>query len=512
MNGNQRVVVYNNDHRTVAYRFAEGVVNTAQTEELKDKSTYSVGILSDKELISYSFDIQKGLTKQEMDDTVEIRMFQDAGLNHMIDYKIVYGVRDSLLDVKNLSVTAFAVVPTHFAASFDPIRSRCRYLDTILPFSTLPFGLYAADILEKKSDIFIYIRQKESTITFFYEGTFVYTKVLNMGLKGMYELFVKRDNEGIPYDAFVAAVTERGLDPTRYTGGAGESVHHQDLLHVFEKGFADANTVIGYARRMAGIQGFDRLFIGTEKGTVPAVCAVAKEATGIPGYDLEFFTDFYLKDDPYIDQNIILSLVEAQNAAKGLETNPFNLTLYPRPKKFIHRESGRFVTLTAVGVAAALLYPAYLAVDTRWQSYTYAATLGRLQITQGEFLELKAQEDEIKTQKEHYEALLADGEKNLNGKMALLREIEAKKRLNHPKSEILSTLFHHLNAHRIQIESLRVSGESYALDLQAVHDDDLTSFLRTLTRIGTFSVSMQTFRFDPLSKSYKSTMLIRVDA
>ena len=505
---NRSFLIYDSNRSDTLYQLNDDTFLPLPRDTFKGKSNLSVGLINEREIISYSFDVEKGLKEEELADTVEIRMFQDAGLNHMIDYKIIYATRDSLLDAKSLSVTAFAVTASQFNAEFGPFRNHCNFIDTILPYATLPHALYAGEILEPKSDIFIYYREKETMFSVFYDGEFVYAKSLGGGVKGLYDTFVKNNNESVAYDTFLHTLTRCGLDPACY--GDDPAVYHRDVVEVFERSLSDLNNVIQYARRIAGIQVFDRIFIGTEKGTVPELTAMVKNVTGIRGEVFEFFTPFYHENDTYVDQNILLAMVEADNIMHGRLANPFNLSIYPRPPRFYKRDSGKLLLVTAAAFLLSIAYPLYLAVDTHWKNYTYNATIAKLQISQGEFQELKANEDAYKSKKEHYLALLKEEKDQFENLLTLLKTIESKRMTANTKTYTLSHLFEAINRHRLKIEQINIGDNRFQIALRAQKDSYVTAFLKQITSEKHFNVDMNAYAFNPEIKQYQTLITIEV--
>ncbi len=495
-------LVFDSDVPGTTYRLAATAVERHETETLKARSDTNIGLINDKEIISYSFDLDKGIEGAELDDAVEIRMFQDAGLNHMIDYKIVYSWRDSLLDTKSISISAYALTAAQLGAAFGSFKSRCNYIDRILPHATLPYALYAAEVLEKKSDIYIYFQEKSTSVSVFYGGEFVYAKTLPSGLKQLHESFVRNNNEGVSYDDFILAITQKGVDGTRYAPD-GE-IHIQDVTEVFERAIADKNNVIQYARRIAGLEGFERIFIGTCKGVVPKLNLMTRAALGIEAFD------FDQQGDAYIDQHIILAMIEAQNIASGRKGNPFNLTLYPRPPKLLQRESGKLFLGTAAALLVSLLYPGYLWVDALWKGYRYDTTLAELKISRDEFETLRSKEENLKNEKERYQLMLESEKVLLGEKLALLESIESKQAGNQSKAVVLQELYRNVNRHQVKIHRLEVTKNRYRLELQAANDDDFTALLRSLTGHKNFDVAMDTFFYDKGLKRFVTTIFVEV--
>jgi len=334
------------------------------------------------------------------------------------------------------------------------------------------------------------------------------TPKASAGLKGLYDAFVKNNNEHVTYAAFIQALTENGLDAARY--GEDPPVYHRDVAEVVERNLSDLNNVIQYARRIAGIQEFDRIFIGTEKGTVPELTGTVKTVTGIRGESYEFFTPFYHEGEGYIDQHIILALIEADNTLQGRTANPFNLSIYPRPPRFYKRESGKLLLVTAAALLLSFAYPVYLAVDTHWKTYTYDATIAKLQISQGEFQELKAKEDGYKSKKEHYQTLLKEEKEQLDRHLALFKTIESKRMTSNTKTYTLARLFEAINRHALKIEQIDIENNRFQIALRARKDADVTAFLKRLTAEKHFNVDMNAYAFNPEIRQYQTLITIEV--
>ncbi len=502
------VSVYDSSKNGHIFLLTGQAIHTHPPDSGKIACTCSIGLISDKEIISYSFDVPKGLPETELDDTVEIRMYQDAGLNHMIDYKIVYAVRDSLLDIQNHSVTAFALPPVQSDSRFASFREQCDYIDAILPGSTLPFSLYSAEILEPRHDIFIYIKEEETTFALFSEGRFVYAKSIGNGLRGLHGTFVKENNEGIDYDTFITALTRQGVDPMRFNDDP--VIFHRDIAALLERSLGEINNIIQYARRIAGIQGIDRVFIGTQHGTVPGLESLVATVTGIRGESFHFFTPFYSDEDPYVDQTVILALIEAENVRTGRRPNPFNLSVYPRPPGFFRRDSGRLLLSSAAAVLLFGAYPLFLAVDTHWKSRSYDTTMDRLHISQEEFVTFKENQKEIQKRRNRYTALLQAEQQRHGEQITLLKRIDAKQNSHRSKTRTLALLFQLLTRHRLKIETLAVDADRYRLDLRSAKDAYVTAFLKSISRHKKMHVDMDTYAYNPAINAYRTSIRIEV--
>lgn len=505
---NKSVLCFNNENENLSFSLSKDGLKAVEIKTINETADTSIAIFNDRDAISYSFDIEKGMLKEELDDAVEMRMFQDAGLNHMIDYKIAYSYRDSLLDAKSITVNAIAIVVNEFTSKMAKFRDKVTYIDAVIPFSTLPLALYSAEILEKKSDVFLYIREKDATVSLFFEGNFIYAKNINAGFASLYEAFIRNDNETVSYEEFEKALTQKGLNENNYT--LDDKIHYLDLRTLFETKLNEINNILNYTRRIAGIQSFNRIFIGTEFGTIPAILPLLKSLTSVHAEDYVFYTDFYLEGERYIDQNVILAMLECQNIKAGREANPFNLTIFPRPPKFLKRESGKFIAKVASLIVLTAVYPLYLFVDSSMMAYSQNNLIKKLNISKAEFLEIKAQEEEHRAQKKEHETLLESEQNNLTSKLILIEEIQAQKDDKNSKVINLNKIFHLVNKNNISIEKIEFYGDTYTIDLRSLKDEYFTAFLISLSEYEEFDAEMNQYVYDEKIKRYRTTVTVKV--
>ncbi|GHV09537.1 hypothetical protein AGMMS50229_19890 [Campylobacterota bacterium] len=118
-----------------------------------------VAIVPDRELVFLQFQLQKDLTTEQLTEAVEVRMFQDAGLNPMLEYKTAFSKRASTQDMRMLTIGAISASMGAIESATSQLTQDISYIDSLLPLSTLPYALYNASILEPKRDVFVYFQR-----------------------------------------------------------------------------------------------------------------------------------------------------------------------------------------------------------------------------------------------------------------------------------------------------------------------------------------------------------------
>ncbi|MCV6607620.1 MAG: hypothetical protein OIF32_05365, partial [Campylobacterales bacterium] len=172
--------------------------------EETNRSSYCTGVLPDKDFISFNFDLTKDIaTSEGMDDSVEIKMYQDAGLNPLLEYNIVYNYTESKIDPTMVNVQAFAISLNGLKTNLEPYIKRFGYIDVAVPSETLPYALYNSNTLDLQNDIFVYFEKETLLISIFSNGEFIYSKEADFGLKKIVDNFTAMTGEQIKYDDFI---------------------------------------------------------------------------------------------------------------------------------------------------------------------------------------------------------------------------------------------------------------------------------------------------------------------
>ncbi|MGE4294683.1 MAG: hypothetical protein AB7E49_03160 [Campylobacterales bacterium] len=436
-----------------------------------------VAALDEREFVFHQFEMQRDLTAEQLAESVEIKMFQDAGLNPMLEYKNAFCRRPSRQDSRINFVNAVAASMGALEGATAAVREESAYIDAVVPLTTLPYALYNAEILEKKRDVFIYFQKDALQIALFDEGEFVYGKAQDYGIRKLLDEYVALSRDRMEYADFVQLLMTakpKSQDPEQIAQSLG------DLREVISTALAGVKNILLYAGRISGVGEYDRVFVGTCEGLIPGVEELAQEILEIEAHEFIFYTSFYMQGEPYIDQFAVLALLEGQNLQAGLKANPFNVTPYRRPGAFLKRPGGKLVLWAAASLLAAVLWPGFYGLQTLWLEYQTQKGLQSLGKSRMEFEALQDRRSALAQEREKLEKQLAQTEKTFEESVALLKSVHDKRLLSSPVTTGLANLFAELSRSGVYVQTLTLEGRKVELALSASKDTQITGLLENL--------------------------------
>ncbi|GHV60006.1 hypothetical protein FACS1894103_4550 [Campylobacterota bacterium] len=445
-----------------------------------DNPGCAVVVLPDRELVFHQFDIQKDLTTDQLAEAVEIRMFQDAGLNPMLEYKTAYTRRASQQDVKMYTVGAIAASIGALENAVSPLTSRLSYVDAMLPTSTLPYALYNANILEPKRDVFVYFQREALVISIFDNGEFIYGKSQDFGIKKLLEAYIQLSGDRMDIGEFIKLLTSANKDDKDAEEQSETTL--ANLREALSNALFSVKNILLYAGRVSGVTNPDRVFVGTCEGVVEGLEDLAQEILEIEGHEFIFYTSFFSKNDKYVDQIAVLAMLEAQNLTNNLKPNPFNVTSLVRPGAFTERAGGKAVILIAASVIAALAWPLYYVGESLWFDHQAKKELADLGQSRAEFNALQAARVQLQAERDRLTAERQAALDKFNGSMDLLKNIHDKKVLSSPIAYALSQLYDRLTAQGVRVVEITTTGRDATAKIRARRDTQITALLERLAR------------------------------
>lgn len=470
-------------------------------ETARPKST--VVVLPDRDFVFHNFEIQRDLTREQLAETVEIRMFQDAGLNPMLEYKNSFACRDSKQDDRMKAVNAVAVSYGAIESATEKLKAKISYIDAILPTSTLPYALYNAEILEKKRDVFIYFQKEALVVSIFDNGEFVYGKTQDNGLRKLLESYAILSGKRVEFDDFVKILlTIDELD------GEEDRQLLIDIREVLSSSLLGIKNILLYASRVSGLNEFDRIIIGSTIGTISGLDLLAQELFEIETHEFNFYTDFYTKGSAYMDQVALLALLEANNIANELPANPYNCTIYRRPGAFLTRKGGKILAFMSAAVFVVLLLPAYYQAQIFYYDYRASHALEEIGKSKAEFEANAMQRDLLIKEREDLNKQLQDATDQYGFAKAQLDEIHKRRTINKPVATNLAAIFADIESANLQITALDLKSRELNLKLISDQDTKITALLNTLVDKG-YITSLNIITQDD-KKLYEAELKVRL--
>ena len=442
-----------------------------------DKNQYLIAYLSSKEYIDAKISLSINIPDEDLEDALYNKAYDELGLDQAVEYMIRFIEIESELDAENRYFYLFVVDPNDIKATFENIEKKVHYIDMIIPNALLYKPLYTKEILATdKTDIFIYLEEDDSSITFYKDGEFVYTKSLPFSYKQIHEKFCELYGESIPYNDFLNFLTATTLKDSK-------SKYKKDLFAIFKEFFTRLNEIITYVKRAYALENIDHLYIDSAINTPTKLHELAEVELELYASDFDFFYGFK-KDVTFIEP--MHALMQLHTKMDEDQRYNINFTLYERPPKLVKRSSGKIILVVLLALLVAFAYPVF-----NWiVSSTHKIQEDKLQ---SEYNTLhknkKEREDKLNSlyqQKKEVTSLLNEEKKEYNEKKATLIKIHDVK-ANYPmKAKIIASFTRYFNLYDVEAKAISYDEEkdekSFNLYLVAQSDKDITKLVKHLTQ------------------------------
>lgn len=448
---------------------------------------------SDKDLISYNFDLSKDLTDSEIVEAVEIKMFQEAGLNPMLDYKIVYSQTESRVDNGKVSIQAFAGAINSLEKQSRAFVDRVGFIDLILPTTSIPKVLYSSKILEPRNDIFLYFVKDCLFLSIFIDGNLVYGKIVDVGIAKLHDTFSRNTGEKLSYEDFVSLLVKSGVDAENYS--LEDKRFAIDFTNLLNGTVGKINNVLQYSSRMFMLDTYSRVFVGTENGVIPGAKELFETAFAVETRDYLFYTKFFSKTDPYLDQRENLLLLELEKIVnKEPDLNTLNISINKRASSFLKRKSGPFISTIVLIVAIGLLVPLFFIGEGIYYSIATSSKLNELKLNKNEFDKFKNKERALKLERNQLEERLERSKGIYKQRKDLLDNLHDK-RINKTRVIVfINDVFRIMSGFRVKILDLEYKDRIGSFSLESGKQDDITALIKKLVEEG-YNVHMESVEF-----------------
>ncbi|MBU1659023.1 hypothetical protein KKG72_08240 [bacterium] len=471
------------------------------------KDQFAISYLNTKGFINSQITITKNIPQEDLYDAIFNKVYDDLALDQAITYQIQFIETFNNLDENNRHFHVFIVDPITIDEVFNETVNKIKYLDIIIPSPLLLKSLYSREIIDNNGvHCFVYFQENDTFISVYSEQEFLYTKSIKYSLIQMHERFCEIYGERIEYKDFIHFLSTHNLKDTL-------SDYKETVIKLYKEIFANINDILTYVKRAYNIPKLDHLYIGMQISTVTKLDEMAEVELNLKCSNFEFDYGFE-SHSAYIDQ--LHALMHIYASLPETEKYKCNFTTFIRPPKFIQRESGKLIIISAASLLIAFIYPL-----TYWV-LTYAQTI-QYELMQLEYTEVHniktTREATIKNReadKSKVLTLLSQEKQDYTDKKNTLIKIREVKVLYPMKAKLLSLLTSDLNKFNINLESLSYSEKDnikkFSLDLVASEDKKITQLLEYLTKTheGKFIFSLEKISFDKESKKYFSELKVKI--
>jgi len=457
-----------------------------------EKKQYSVAFLNTKSFITALIGISKNIPDEDITDALENKVYEELALDMAVEYKINFIYAPNIIDENDQYYHVFVVDPLTLEEEFSDIVKQIKYIDQIIPLPLLYKSLYQREIIEDNGlHCYIYFQANDASLTIYDDQNFIYTKSLKYSFKMMHERFTELLGEQIDYDQFVSFLGNDGLN-------VPNAEYQKYLIKLFGEMFLHINDVLTYAKRAFEIKKIDRVYIGSQLGSITGLDEYAQTYLALPSILFDFDYGF-TPEDPLLDQ--VHNLMHLYNLVDEDERYECNFSKYHRPPPFIKRQSGKIIILAAASLVGAMMYPA-----TYWTlEYIENMHHSVLSADYREIHNVRVKREATINLKladlKKYQALLDAEIAEYKKSKATLTKIHDVK-INYPmKAKHLAYFTKDFNRYETSIKEINYSesnetGKEFSFTVIAKKDKQLTDLLKYLTANKSKSY---TFRMDQIS-------------
>ena len=481
-----------------SYVYAKNEIKPTKLDK-SNKNSFFISYIQTKDVISASVEISRNIGDSDLKNAIEIRVYDELGLDSAIEYTITY-IEAETNDTKSRVFDVFIIDAQLIESQLNDIRKKTSYIDYVTTAPFLISALYQKALLESDStDCFVYFQKNDAFLAIYKSGTYLYSKSLHYSLSELTEKFCELLGERIDEDEFYKILTTEGLKSTNTT-------YQSFLMQLFGELFLYINDVIVFAKRSYSIENIDKIYIGSEVGTLIGVDEYAQSYLGLESYEFNFNIAINSKEW-YIDQIHILMVLTSQVYLEN-KNDELNFSIFRRPPPLKDRPVGKLLGITAASIILTSAYPAY--------QYGYSQFL-QIQVNQAtseyrkankEANAIRAKIANLKKDRAKVVKLVKKESGKLEFKRKLLTEINKKKTEYSMKALILVELIKISNKYSSKLSSIEYKDGGINLYIQNRNEKKITEFIKELTKLKKYKISTDKIQRDDKENLYLSQIRI----
>ncbi|CAA6826699.1 MAG: FIG00470756: hypothetical protein [uncultured Sulfurovum sp.] len=434
-------------------------------------SHYTASYLQNKNCINTSVFISRSIPEEDISDVLEIKAYEELGLDQTLDYSISSVEIHSDEEEREFSI--FVTQADKMDALYVPIKEHTKYIDLIIPAPLLYKALYNKEVLALEGvHAFVYFTHEDSFVTLYKNGEFLYAKSIPFSYMEIYDKYCEATGNKVEEKEFFTLLETDGLK-TSHQG------NQEKFMQIFAEVFMSINDIIIYAKRAFRLENIDKLYIGSQKGDITGINEYAKSYLGLDAEKLDF--NYNIKTtESYVDQLQYLMLLTAYDYIDD-EKSIANLTMFPRAPAFQNRASGQFIIAVFAAISIGLAYPIF---------YLLGAYMNDAKI-----LMLSKENNKLQTQTNKYKQVLGVKkkeiealdvkitalEKKYDGKTKTLTSIYDKKVNYRLKSSTFHDIAEELTKHDVKIDRINSKDDTIWVSLVSSSDRKLTELIKYIS-------------------------------
>lgn len=458
----------------------------------KERSSKVASRVSYNDIIIHSFKLSSAMAETDLKTMVEIKMYDEAGLDLQKKYKILY-VKKELENSDTILVEGFAIEEGKTKETLTQVLKNERYIDFLaLPFLTFS-TLYTRKILAPKNDLYVYIAKDEAFLALYKEGHYVSTKSI-MTLEDMLKR-LKREEIELDDSQLVSLLREKGLEASLYL--ESEYKLQSAIQSLFVEIFTKINDVLMHNRNIFGIDLLDRIFMNTASGRVKGLKSFLESF----GYEQTALHDFRLFKDTSKERPFTSIVAAYAQEQCEQNDNTYNATLFLRPPLFLKTEVGKLMLFSSACALTGLLFPLYLFVmseQAQEQIETLSAQFAQVQKNTASFQEKLTQ---LSKDVADADALKTKQREALSNVKLSVDQLYDMKLASQTYVDFIANVNRLLKEHHLMVRSIEQKGATKMSIEVVAHQhqrDTIATFMEALLKAGFVGVTTEEVRSDKL--------------
>jgi hypothetical protein len=469
------------------------------------KSNFFISYIMTKDIVFGTIEISRSVSTDDLQDALEIKAYEDLGLDSSINYKINYvETASSVSDQKNYVYDVFAVNSEIMIQSFSPLKGKLPCVDCITTAPMLIASLYKKSIIDQRggAECFIYFQKNDAFLAIYQNGRYLYSKSLRYSLREISERFCSLIGERVDEEVFFEILKKDGLNTS-------DIRYQQQFMKLFGEVFLYINDIAVYGKRYCNISQIDRVYIGTEIGIITGMNEYAKSYMGLEAHNFNFSIAINAKEQ-YIDQIHVMMVLTAQLYAESSSENTFNFTIFKRPDPLSKRSAGILLGAVAAGLVIGLIYPAF---NYGFGAYSHIINEIKDKEYQEKLKEANQMRADIAMLQQEYDSLKANHDAQSNLLMTregLLREIKSKRVDYTMKGTTISDLVQLTNKNNVKLQNILQVNNTIILSLVGPNEKYITELIDEIANTRPYTIRTKAISKNSNTSRYESNISMEI--
>jgi hypothetical protein len=466
-----------------------------------DKDNFYISYLKMNDITTGNIEISNAIASEDLDDIIEVRAFDELGLDIAVDYIFKY-VETEMSSSGNRVFNVFAIPRSSVDSLFDELKD-INHIDYITP-APLFFGvLYKKDYLRRGNcDCFLYLDSNDAHISIYYDGKYIFSKSILYSLKKLQKEFEELTKSSIDEDSFFKLLNSEGLN-------SSDQEIKKSIMKVFGDMFSLIGDLLDFAKRTNSLTSIDSIYIGSSIGEIYGLPEFASSYLGLSGFALRpkvAANSTEINIDPMLETIFLFARDYISEKDDSLNTS-----LFLKPPPIFSRPSGQLIKTGLISLSICLAYPSYQMVMTYMlkEEYNNLSNQHRSLSTGSE--NLKTRLLSAMKVKEELTKKLAMKNRELQYRTGILNKIYQKKVSYPMKASLLNTLFKKVNRYNSKVIDFNSVGTKVMMTVKSKRGRDITELIKDLSKDRSYRVSTDLITKKSGSSFYISTIKVVVD-